>query len=153
MIGLMNDTQIRHAAVRAPDGRLHDVRGYISEEELGRPFGLPYPYTLKVVTEKDLTREGESQEAREETITRARKMAETLWQELPWKDSYASRVLAFAAELEALSRKHKLWIRSQTPASFPMIALGEDDEAGYRLRPTFVGHFGIDRYFEHEINQ
>lgn len=149
MIGLMNGDEVRHVAVQSPDGRLHDVRGYVSEEEFGQPFGLSYPCMLKVVTEDDLLRDGEHHEVRENTIRRAKKLSEAIWPELPWKDTFALRVSAFANELEALSRKHKLWIRSPVPASLPVIAIGDDDEGGYDLRPTFDGvTFTIDRYFK-----
>lgn len=149
MIGLMNGDEIRHVAVLSPDGRLHDARGYIFEKEFGQPFDLPGQQIIKVVTEKDLIIDGEPDMVRENTILMARKIAESLWPELPWKDTFASRVSAFADELENLSRKHKLWIRSPVPASLPVIAVGDDDEAGYDLRPTHDGMtFTIERYFK-----
>lgn len=148
MIGLMDGDVIRHVVVQRSDGKLHDARGPISEEELGNPFGLTLPYKLRTIVQDDLVRAGESSEVRANTIRRARMLAEAIWPELPWKDSFATRATAFADELEALSRKHRLWIRSPVPGAVPVLAIGEDDEDGYKLRPTIDGiTFTINRYF------
>lgn len=115
---------------------------------MGRPFDLPPPYDLREVAVADLVREGEPDYTRAHSVHVARRFAEAIWPELPWKESFAKRVVAFADELEALCRKHKLWIRASVPATAPLIALGEDDEGGYQLRPTVDGMtFTIDRYF------
>lgn len=150
MIGLMDGDVIRHVAVQSPDGKLYDARGLIKEEEfgLGGPFGLRPPYDLRRVSVGDLVRTGEPSEFRARTVRRARMVAEAIWPELPWQDSFATRVTAFANELEALSRKHGLWIRSPVPAAAPVLAIGDDAEGGYKLRPTADGTtFTIDRYF------
>lgn len=150
MIGLMDGDVIRHVTVQRPDGKMHDARGFIKEEKfgLGCPFGLKPPYDLKEVTIDDLVRIGEPLEVRANTVRRARMIAEAIWPELPWLDNFATRVTAFANELEALSRKHGLWIRSPVPAAAPVLAIGDNDEGGYKLRPTVCGTtFTIDRYF------
>lgn len=148
MIGLMDGKVIRHVVVQDHDGNLHDARGLIKEEEfgLGGPFGLKPPYDLRKVSASDLVRDGESSEVRANTVRRARMMAETIWPELPWRNSFAARATAFADELETLSKKHGLWIRSPVPAAAPLLAISHDDEDGYTLRPTIDGiTFTIDR--------
>ena len=148
MVGLMSGKEIRHAAVRRPDGKLHDARGPVSEQQFGHPFCFAPPYDLRTVTAEDLIRAGEPNGPRKFSIDMARRTAEALWPELPWENSLASKVSAFAEELEALSRKHGLWIRSSVPTAASMIAIGLDDEGGYELRPTVDGvTFTIDRYF------
>ena len=148
IIGLMNGSEIRHAAVRSPDGRLHDVRGVVSEKEFGKPFGLSSLCRLREVTVKDLRRLGESEEVRRRSVAMARKMAEAMWPELPWKDSVVQRTRVFCDELEALCRKYRLWIRSPYPAAKPMLAVGQGDEGGYEICPTVDGlTFTVDRYF------
>ena len=149
IIGLMHNGEIRHALVQDPEGLLHDVRGVIRKEaHVGQPFDLLPPYDLRQVTVADLVREGEPDYMRAHSVRMARRLAEAIWPELPWKESFAKRVVAFANEFETLCRKHGLWIRASVPASAPLIALGEDDEGGYQLRPTVDGMtFTIDRYF------
>jgi hypothetical protein len=148
MLGLMNKEVVRHVAVRSPDGKLFDARGFVLEEQFGRPFSFAPPYDLSEVTLEDLVRKGESNETRAHSVRSARRVAELLWPELPWKDSLALRAYAFANELEALSRKHKFWIRAPVPADPPVLAVGEDDEGGYELCPTMDGFaFTINRYF------
>lgn len=147
IVGLMNGTEIRHAAVRSPDGKLHDVRGFVSEEEFGHPFGFCPPYEMRELSVADLHRDGEPPEMRASSVRMARKMAEAIWPDLPWIGSLAERMSAFADEFEILCRKHRLWIQSPVPATAPVIAFGEDDEGGYELRPTADGiTFTIDRY-------
>ena len=139
---------IRHVGVQGPDGELYDARGFVPKGKFEEPFGFPCPYDLRPVTINDLRRAGESCEERERSVRMARKMAETLWPELPWKESLAGRVSAFASELEELSRKHGLWIRSPVPAAAPLIAVDDEDAEGYILRPTVEGiAFTIDRYY------
>lgn len=148
IIGLMNGDEIRHVAVRGPDGIIYDVRGKVSEKEFGKPFGLSFPYELREVTVEELRRSDESDEVRHRSVAMARKMAEVIWPELPWKDSAAQRTRVFCDELEALCRKHHLWIRSPYPAAKPVLAIGEDDEGGYETCLTADGlMFTVDRYF------
>ena len=123
MVGIMDFIDstdkkvIRHVAVKSPDEILYDARGVVSDEELGVPFDLHSPYEMRTVTEDELVRDRETAEVRERSIRMAQKFAETLWPNLPWKESFESRVKAFADALESLSREHELWIRSPVPAS------------------------------------
>ncbi len=148
IVGLMNGEVIRHAAVQSPDGRLHDVRGFISEEQFGSPFGFAPPYTLRAISMDNLRRDEEPEEVRLNAVRRARRTAEILWPELPWQKSFTARVSAFADELEILSKKHGLWIRAAVPGARPLLAVSGYDEGGYELSPTHDGlTFTIDRYF------
>jgi hypothetical protein len=134
---------IDHAGVRSPDGRIFDIRGFVSEEEFASEYTSP-PYDIREVTSDGLSAFETTQRY---AIERARRIAETLWPELPWKDTFASRVVTFADEFEALCRKHKLWIRGPFPTQLPMLSVSEDDEGGYKLRPTVDGFtYTIDRY-------
>ncbi len=149
ILGLMIGTEIRHAVVQDPEGFFHDARGRITEEELGSPFGLVPPYDIREVTVADLVREGEPDYVRAHSVRLARRLAEAIWPELPWKDSIAIRIASFADELEALCRRHQLWIRAPVPAAAPVIALGDGDESGYQLRRIAGGlTFTIERYFK-----
>jgi len=148
MLGLRQGDTIRHVVVTNTRGKYFDARGFISEEELGTPFGLVPPHDLYEVTENDLGRDGETIEARECSVRIARQIAEALWPKLPWKESFASRASAFADDLETLSRKHRIWIMPPVPASPPVLAESFDREGGYELRPTEGAFsFTIDRWF------
>lgn len=145
IIGLMAGDVLRHAAVRSPDGRLIDARGFILEEEFGTPFGITPPYHLTEVCRIDL-REGETEKGRASSTLRARRYAEILFPELPWKDSLLQRAAAFLAELEAISQKYGLWLRPATPAGQPILYERYGDESGYEIRPTHNGFgFTLDR--------
>ena len=145
MVGLMDGSVPRHVLIRDPDGVLRDVRGRLEKTEIGRPFGMRPPYDLQDITEKDILK---TRPVRERSIATARQLAEKVWPELPWKSTEAARMKAFADELETLSRKHGLWIRSAIPAAPPMISEGDDMEAGYTLVPTVnCGGYQIDRRF------
>jgi len=122
---------IDHAGVRSPDGRIFDVRGFVSEEEFGGPYTNP-PYDMREVSKEDLNRS-------EHFIRRARHIAEILHPELPWKETYVSGVTVFADELEALCRKHNKWIRSPIAAHAPQLQEGNGNETGYELLPTIDG--------------
>jgi hypothetical protein len=146
MIGLMNGEVIRHVAVRDPTGTLHDVRGPISEEELGKPFDVSLPYTLREVKVEELVRDKEPPERRIGSVNFARRMAEKIWPDLPWIDSEAKRISTFADALEVLCQEHGLWIRAPYPASKPVLEVGHGDEAGYTVYPTDDGlAYTIDR--------
>lgn len=148
MVGLMHGTEIRHVGVKCPDGGLCDARGFVPYESFGDPFGLSCPHELREVTEDELLREGETPEYRENLVRIALKTAEVLWPRLPWKKSFESKISDFANELETLSKKHGLWIRSPFPTAKPLITVGDGDEGGYEIRPTADGlTFSIDRYF------
>lgn len=147
LIALMKDEKILHAAVRNPDGRIHDVRGFVSEEEFGKPFlGARKDF---IIREIDTSALDAVEPTHEHTIQCARNAAEILWPKLPWKETRISKIAAFADEFEALCRKHKLWIRAPflDPTIAPPLAFGEGDEGGYELFPTIDGFsYTINRY-------
>ena len=145
LVGLMEGSVIRHALVRQPDGQLRDVRGVVSSEELGEPFGLKPPYQLRDVNEADFL----------ETIYGpipggpldfAQKLAEALWPDLPWRFSRHKHLKEFADGLEELSRRTGIWIRGPVPACHPVLAEGVGDEVGYVVQQMTTGlSFTIDR--------
>ena len=149
IVGLMQDNVIRHAIVKSPDGTLYDARGEVSEEELGKPFGISAPYDLRTVGISDLVREKELPQARDSSVATAKRFAEKLWPELPWKNPDSEKIRSFCDELEALCRRHKLWIRAPYPGAKPVLSVHAGDEAGYTAQPTDDG-FGyiIDRRLE-----
>lgn len=149
MVGLCNrnDGEIRHAMVVSPkSGRHFDARGFVQKGEISKPFthGI-YSFFFRKIHPCDLVRDGESPEARLNSVAKARMIAEVLWPNLPWKESAASKMRAFVEELEALSRKHGIWIRASLPAVPPSLAIGEGGENGYIIYQRAFGVFSIDR--------
>jgi hypothetical protein len=141
---------IRHALVEEPDGTLRDARGAMRKDDpnLGAMFGHLLPYDLQIITEGDLR---EPHPVQEQSILLARRNAEALWPELPWKESDLSRAVAFLDDLEELSRKHGIWIRrSSYSAARPVLVEGNDEDAGgYSLARTDNGlTFAFDKYFK-----
>jgi hypothetical protein len=148
MVGLMKGDVIWHAGVRSLEGRIHDVRGYVTEDEFGGYFLSP-PFNLREITADELYA---TRPVDDYTIKRARQLAEVLWPELPWIESHAMKVKAFADELEALSRKYGFWICAGVPADPPRLFTGAGEEGGYIVRPTMDGQaHTINRYFPFEI--
>ncbi len=148
MVGLMKGDTIWHAGVRTPDGRVHDVRGFLTEEVFASYFLSP-PFVLRSVDEGMLRA---VRPIDEHTIKHARHLAETLWPTLPWKETYAMKVRAFAEELETLSRRHGFWITGSVPAQAPRLYKGCGDEGGYRVSPTISGQaYTIARYLPFEV--
>ena len=146
IVGLMEGTVPRHAFVSwTQKNALVDVRGEhgINCMELGRPFHHQPPYDLQDINEGRLFGQ---RPVHDTAITAAGRWAEMLMPHLPWKKSRISRVSKFCDELEALCRKHKLWIRSPYPAAKPILYEADNDEAGYSLQPTATGtSYAIDR--------
>lgn len=148
MVGLINDSKpnewIRHVALLQPDGKLRDVRGEISLEEFGTHLDdVNPPYVTCPVTEDDLLGIRPVAEAK---ISLARRLAEALYPELPWYSGQQKQYKEFADELEKLSRRTGVWIRSSIPACPPALAQGYGDEKGYVLKQTIDGFgFTIDR--------
>lgn len=148
MIGFMHQDTVFHVGVLTPKGMLFDVRGPVYEERFGEPYGLRGPLALQQVTLENLRA---IRPVTDEGIGSARRMAEILFPRLPWKESHASKVLKFVDELEALSRKHGLWIRAPFPAQPPIIEKGDDAEAGYLIQQSSTGPaFSMDRMFKNE---
>lgn len=137
IIGLMQGDVIRHAVIRNPDGTFWDARGAVSEKNLGHPFGISPPYDLKLISEEDLFAVKPITQITIDFILGA---AQAVWPHLPWKiQSLKDRVTSFTSELEALSRKHGLWIYGSIPTMLPAIAQGQGDETGYQLSTTIDG--------------
>ena len=150
IVGLLDDETVRHAVVSCDslhiDDEYFDARGGVVEVDLGRPFEMRPPYNLQYVTEEDLFAIRPIQDA---SIHRAARMAELLWPDLPWKNSWVSKIRAFAEDLESVSRKHGLWIRTAVPGSPPMLAEAGGDESGYLFRPTDDSMtYSVNRYFD-----
>lgn len=140
IVGVINTNDIaEHVGVRTPEGLLRDIRGAIDEESFAEPYSkLKTPLVFREVTEKELydTREV----IHDQVIAQARIIAESLWPELPWKDSKEARLKAFADELEQLSRKYSLWVCAPVPTQKPVLFNGNGDEKGYDLLPTVTGN-------------
>jgi hypothetical protein len=119
MTGLLGHGTVVHAGVRSPKGRFYDVRGCVREVDIGEPFGIPeVRCTFKPVTEEDLQI---IQPIHEHAIAMARKLAEALFPELPWESTQETKILRFLEELEDVSRRHGLWVRSPYPAARPVL--------------------------------
>ncbi|MEX0652346.1 MAG: hypothetical protein WD509_03400 [Candidatus Paceibacterota bacterium] len=139
IVWLMNGTVVHHVAVRSPEGLLYNAQGAFSEKELSELFSPSLTYSLCEITEVYLPTDEKAQRVREHRIAQARKFAETLWPELDWLESRVSKVKAFIDELETLSRKHKVWIRSPYSELQAVVEEGEGNELGYRLEEVLNG--------------
>lgn len=143
MVGLMRDGVIWHAGVRNPYGRIHDARGSLTEEGFCEYFDGS-PSDIRGIDIQELYAQRPVSEL---SIRRARRSAELLWPDLPWRDMTALKVRAFAEELESVCRKHGFWIVGALPTALPRLFKGQGDEGGYEIRPTVDGNaFTIDRY-------
>lgn len=148
IVGLMEGEIIRHAVLRAPDGRFFDARGFITEEELGASFGHRPPYDLRDLEPEALL---DLRPMNAIIVKSAERMAQAVWPELPWKSSFRNRIAAYAKALELVSEAHGFWIRAVVPAAAPVIAPSEGDEGGYAITPTADGlTFTIERYFKRQ---
>lgn len=145
LVGLMQGSAIRHAVVGRPGGDYQDVRGRVATAELGTPFNLGSCYELRGVTEDDLRA---MRPLSEHSISIAARIAETLSPDLPWKAGAKDRALAFAEELETLSKKYGFYLRSAYCNNKPILEDLDGEEGGYVVAPTANGlAFTIDRYF------
>ena len=135
---------INHAVVAEPDGGYRDIRGVVSPEEAKKPFSVT---SIRQVSERELYQQ---RPIHDRDIVHARKVAETLWPELPWDTTAAQKVVAFTDELEALCRKHGVWIFGAIPAQQPIIqAMDEESFRGYDLKPNPNGTmFHLERVLE-----
>ena len=136
IFGLMQGHIVRHAVVRRDINLYMDARGVMTEEEIGDPFDIAAFCELKEVTEEWLLR---THNVCEVSIARAKRYVEVLWPDVPLQDTLRARAVAFTNDLEALCRKHGLWLREIDAAS-PLV-LGEEfgGEAGYSLGPMCDG--------------
>ncbi len=145
LVGLMNGKEIRHAGVRGEDGLIYDVRGAFTDADFGRDYLSP-PHIICDLSEAYLR---EMYPIHDHAINQARRLAEVLYPTLPWRDSLEARMLTFASELETLSHKHGIWIRSAYPTARPHLSLGDGEETGYELHRTADGHgFICDRSYD-----
>jgi hypothetical protein len=138
IVGLTDNLRIIHAGVISPEGKIWDGRGEVSKEDFVRPFLFDDSFEVREVTEEMLLATGTVDDFGVEFIL---KKAQTVWPELPWKHGrYEDRIIAFADELEALSRKHGLWVAGAFPATLPIIFEGDGDEVGYEVQQTPDGN-------------
>ena len=131
--GLVKDGVAEHAAIKTPDGRFIDGRGYIPEEILHLPFDRKMDFLLEEVSEAQLLGVKPFTEL---DITLTLQKAEAAWPELPWRDPFVRKIEAFADELEELSRKHGFWVRGPNPGTHPYLSVGDGGEDGYTLYQT-----------------
>ncbi len=142
---------IRHVVLVTPEGTFFDARGFVALEQLGMPFDLLPPHKLQSGVAR--THLEGIRPIHDRLIVLARRLAESTWPHLPWKNSLALRAQAFAEELEALSRKHGLWLYAPYATTWPRISDSDcdGDEVGYTLRPTSDGmKLTINRRLRHE---
>ena len=82
----------------------------------------------------------------DEAIERASLTAEALWPELPWKEhTFQKKALSFMVDLEALCRKHGIWVRAPYPGTPIVLSNGCGDEKGFQISPTLDGQYFFDR--------
>ena len=142
MIGLIERNIIRHVLVRDTDGSLRDTRGKVELADVGKPFGVLQPYELRDISEADILK---VRPVREADIVTAVRLAELVWPDLPWNGE-AKKMIAFTQELEALSRRHGIWIRAAYPTAMPVLSEAFGEEAGYVITPTAnAGGYLLDR--------
>ena len=123
---------------------MHDIRGFLTEEEFGEHFLSP-PFDIREITADELRA---TRPVHDFVIARGRKLAETLWPDLPWIETAASRAIVFADELETLCRKHGLWIFNNIPTQLPLLVQSDGEEGGYEVIQRMDGGFAINRYFQ-----
>jgi len=134
IVGILKGENIIHAGVKSPEGKIWDGRGEVLEKEFFEPFKLLKKYPIINVKEERLIYTGK---VSEELVELYKEKAQAVWPDLPWKNqTYQQKVVAFTEELEALSRKYKLWITGPYPAKKSVILEGFDDEVGYEIELT-----------------
>jgi len=142
LAGLMEGDTIRHAMAYGISHKLYDVRGGFAQDDpkLGQPFSLRPPYQLRQIKEEQLR---QVRPVHERTIRHARKLAEIIWPNWPWRSASSAhaRMTAFLDDLESISRRHGVWVRAAipNPAMWPHLSEHEGDESGYTLYPTEDG--------------
>lgn len=138
IIGLFREQKIIHAGVKSPEGKIWDGRGEISEFQFTEPFlaasNIP---AITDITESDLfSRDDVSEYMIEDYLEKA----QVIWPDLPWMgQTIRQQVTAFAEELEALSRKYKLWVCAPLLGMTPVLFRGQGDEKGYGISVTGDG--------------
>jgi hypothetical protein len=143
LIGITDGKTIIHAGVILPDGKIYDGRGEVSAEEFLKPFKADGREMTTDVKEESLIA---SEKVTEDKIEFYLCRAQMLWPNLPWKTKTKSAgILDFLKDLEELSKKHKIWIRSSLTSVKPVLCEYQGDES-YFAEPCIDGvNFFFDR--------
>lgn len=145
--GIIKDGLVWHAGVRDENERFWDARGRVDDGKIGEPFGLGDGLMMRQVTEEELQ---VTKFMNEIVIHRASVLAQMIWPNLPWnREAYRTRVLSFIRELDEISRKHQVWIRSEVP-NRAMVVDQMDGREGFQVEPSATGQYFLKRYFESE---
>jgi len=137
--------ELQHAGVRTPEGLCMDVRGEMSEWHFMTPF---IASAVVPVDEGTLLRE--DPKIGEEDIADADGRLPSMFPALPGESSRAGRMMAFADDLEAICRKHGIWLRDDGPHGM-VVYEGDGDESGFRLSFGMAGEVRMHRVFgDHE---
>lgn len=146
IVGILEDTVVRHALVRMPSGHLWDARGEVTGARIGEPFGLREPLFQTFPNEPRFL--NAVRPVHELAIERARRLAENLWpDELPWINSRKKRALRFATAFEELCREYGCYVRAPYPGGRPLLVEHDSgDTVSYALQITDDGMtYAIDR--------
>lgn len=152
LVGIQVGNEIIHAGVKSGDGLYRDVRGDLTFEEFIQGFDISSEFMVRDTSREELE-ELYAMKVRVSLdrafIDRARTHAESLWSSWEWKDSKVKKMERFVGDLDALCKKHGIWIREQFPASPSIIYFGDEVEAGYDLKqlPAASLQFLVTRRF------
>lgn len=136
----------RHAGVQLPDQTILDARGPISRAAFVRLFYPDQAAEVRPISEDELRAVRPLDETAVHLLAR---LAARQWPDLPWRSTFHLRANAFLTELEALSRKHNMWIHGPYPMAAPQLAEHASSSAGYRLLPTAEGLGAmLERHFD-----
>lgn len=143
LVGLMEGREIRHAGVLR-GGRHFDIRGEVSKEEFGKPFGIS-PVVTRLIREEELRA---LRPIDPSALDSAVGTAQALWPEFPWREGPLRRYEAFLAELEELSKKHGVYVFAPYVTAWPILTEAHGNEKGYILTPAHNGRqYFFDRKF------
>jgi hypothetical protein len=147
IVGLFDKNgKLYHAGAMSPDGAIWDVRGEVSEQKFAALFKMELPYSIRKVSEEDISLKKEEKEIEEIKIGITLKQAMRLFPDLPWKqETFEAKVFSFLKEVEALSRKYDIWIFGSFPTKLPLLAEGCGGEKGYELGVTLNGVYKFNR--------
>jgi hypothetical protein len=153
LVGLRGDFQgkitLRHAGVQLPDQTILDARGPVTLFAFMSAFYPDLTASVVPISEDDLRAVRPLDEAAVHLLAR---LSASQWPTLPWRTNFQMRATAFLAELEALSRKHNMWIYGPYPVAMPRISEDKSSSAGYRLLPTAEGlGLMIERHFDNPV--
>lgn len=126
---------IVHAGVRTTEGLCKDVRGTME----GYAFAAPFTsgnHLIRESSEEELLRvslEANGEPITEGMVLQARRHAESLWPDWPWKESHLNKMRSFVEELETLCRKHGLWLREPSPSTLPIIYPSDGEGESFEI--------------------